>query len=158
MWLAVRFVLVLYRGPVKGPHGPRQLGYSCQVELIKVQPFFPSILPSYLRLGEAQLGSQVGPLGQGEVLGLLEALVQRLELQARVDGPRLADLLALPVQPDLPILDHRGGLLVLWGGTDENKTIRSGHRGLQTLGRGRRMEKTFQARSRLRGYIFPTDA
>lgn len=31
--------------------------------------------PRYLGLGQAQFGCQVGPLGQGEVLGLLEALV-----------------------------------------------------------------------------------
>lgn len=32
----------------------------------------------HLCLREAQFGGQVGPLGQGEVLGLLEALVESL--------------------------------------------------------------------------------
>lgn len=68
--------------------------------------------PKYLGLRQAQFGRQVGPLGQGEVLGLLEALVERLELQAGVNCPRLPDLLPLPVQPHLPVLYHRRGLLV----------------------------------------------
>ena len=99
--------------------GQGLMAYSCR-------PCISLHTPRYLRLGEAQLGGQVSPLGQGQVLGLLEALVQRLELQARVNGPRLADLLALAVQPDLPVLDHRGGLLVLCGGTDENTTVTPG--------------------------------
>lgn len=53
--------------------------------------------PRYLGLSEAQLGRQVGPLGQSEVLGLLEALVERLELQAGVDGPRLPEFLPLAI-------------------------------------------------------------
>lgn len=44
---------------------------------------------AHLSLGESQLGRQVGPLGQGQVLGLLEALVQGLQLQAGVDGSGL---------------------------------------------------------------------
>lgn len=70
----------------------------------------------YLGLRQAQFGCQVGPLGQGEVLGLLEALVEGLKLQAGVDGARLPDLLPLPVEPHFPVFYHRGGLLVLWRG------------------------------------------
>lgn len=69
--------------------------------------------PHYLRLRQAQFGCQVGPLRQGKVLSLLEALVERLELQAGVDGPRLPDLLPFPVQPHLPVLDDCRGLLVI---------------------------------------------
>ena len=68
----------------------------------------------YLRLCQAQLGGQVGPLRQSQVLGLLEALVQGLELQTGVDGPRLPDLLPFPVEPHFPVLYHCGGLLMLW--------------------------------------------
>lgn len=68
----------------------------------------------YLGLGQAQFGCQVCPLWQGEVLGLLEALVQRLELQAGVNGPRFPDLFAFPVKPHLPVLDHGRGFLVFW--------------------------------------------
>lgn len=67
----------------------------------------------YLGLGQAQLGGQVGPLGQGQVLGLLEALVECLQLQAGVNGPGLPDLLPLAVEPHLAVLDHRRGLLDL---------------------------------------------
>lgn len=70
----------------------------------------------YLGLRQAQLGRQVGPLRQGQVLGLLEALVEGLELQAGVDGPRLPDLLPLPVEPHLAVLDHRRGLVEVCGG------------------------------------------
>lgn len=68
----------------------------------------------YLGLCQAQFGCQVCPLWQGEVLGLLEALVQRLELQAGVNGPRFPDLLPFPVKPHLPVLDHGRGFLVFW--------------------------------------------
>lgn len=68
----------------------------------------------YLGLRQAQFGGQVGPLGQGEVLGLLEALVERLELQTGVDGPRLPDLLPLSVEPHFPVLNDRRGLVMLW--------------------------------------------
>lgn len=69
--------------------------------------------PQYLGLCQSQLGSKVGPLRQGKVLGLLEALVESLELQAGVNGPRLPDLLPLSVQPHLPIFDYCRGLLVV---------------------------------------------
>lgn len=48
---------------------------------------------------------------------MLEALVERLELQAGVDGAGLSYLLALAVQPHLPVFDDRRGLLVLCGDT-----------------------------------------
>lgn len=70
----------------------------------------------YLGLRQAQFGRQVGPLRQGQVLGLLEALVEGLELQAGVNGPRLPDLLPLPIEPHLSILDHRRGLVKVCGG------------------------------------------
>lgn len=46
----------------------------------------------YLGLGESELCCQLSSLRQGQVLGVLETLVQVLELQARVDGSGLAQL------------------------------------------------------------------
>lgn len=46
----------------------------------------------YLGLGESELRCQLSSLGQGQVLGMLETLVQVLQLQAGVDGSRLAKL------------------------------------------------------------------
>lgn len=46
----------------------------------------------YLGLGESKLHCQLSSLGQGQVLGMLETLVQVLQLQAGVDGSRLAQL------------------------------------------------------------------
>lgn len=46
----------------------------------------------YLGLGESELGCQLSSLRQGQVLGMLETLVQVLQLQAGVDGSRLAQL------------------------------------------------------------------
>ena len=66
----------------------------------------------YLRLRQAQLGRQIGAFGQRQVLRLLEALVQHLQLQAGVDGPRLPDLLPFAVNADLSILDD-GRLVVI---------------------------------------------
>lgn len=91
--------------------------------------FCAHAIHQYLGLRQAQFGCQVSPLGQGEVLGLLEALVERLELQAGVNGPRLPDLLPLPVQPHLPVLYHRRGLLVFW--REESRILQ---RWLSTLG------------------------
>lgn len=48
---------------------------------------------AHLGLGEAELRGQLGPLGQCQVLRVLEPLVEVLQLQARVDGPGLAELL-----------------------------------------------------------------
>lgn len=53
--------------------------------------------PAYLRLSEAKLSSQLGSLGQGEVLRLLEAPLKRSELVAGVDGPWLANLFWLSI-------------------------------------------------------------
>ena len=63
----------------------------------------------YLSLCNAQRGRQLGPLGQGQVLRALEPPLQLLYLQRRVDGARLADLLALAVDPgdNLAMLDVR---------------------------------------------------
>lgn len=52
---------------------------------------------AYLRLSEAKLGRELGSLGQGEVLRLLEAPLKRSELVAGVDGPRLANLFWLSI-------------------------------------------------------------
>ncbi len=60
----------------------------------------------YLRLRESQRGRQLGPLRQRQVLRALEPPLQLLDLQRGVDGPRLAHLLALAVDPrQLAILD-----------------------------------------------------
>ena len=65
-----------------------------------------SALCTYLCLSEPQGGGELGPLGQGEVLGALEAAVELLQLQGGVDGAGLPHLL-------LAILLHEllGGLL-----------------------------------------------
>ena len=52
---------------------------------------------AYLCLSEAELGRQLRSLGQGQVLRLLEAPLQRCELVAGVDGSGLADLFGLSV-------------------------------------------------------------
>lgn len=91
--------VILSDGPINSP---------CCFEFVS-----PCRGPLYLGLRQAQLGCQVGPLGQRQVLGLLEALVKRLQLQAGVNGPRLPYLLPLPVQPHLPVLNHCSGLLKL---------------------------------------------
>ena len=49
---------------------------------------------AYLRLGEPEGGCERGSFRQREVLRSLEAPVELLQLQARVDGARLARLLA----------------------------------------------------------------
>ena len=54
---------------------------------------------SYLRLREAEGGRQLRPLWQGQVLRPLEPALQLLDLQRRVDGPRLPHLLAFTVDP-----------------------------------------------------------
>ncbi len=54
---------------------------------------------SYLSLRNAQARRQLGPLGQRQVLRPLEPPLQLLDLQRGVDGARLADLLALAVDP-----------------------------------------------------------
>ena len=51
---------------------------------------FPS---SYLNLCNAEGGGQLGPLGQCEEVSPLEPALQVLELQRRVHGPWLSDLL-----------------------------------------------------------------
>lgn len=67
----------------------------------------------YLGLGEPQLGRQLGTLRQRQVLGLLETLVESLQLQAGVDGARLAQLLPFAVDAQLPVGDGRGLLVFL---------------------------------------------
>jgi len=62
---------------------------------------------SYLRLRQSQGAGQLGPFRQGQVLRPLEPPLELLDLQRRVDGARLAHLLALAVDPrDLAILDR----------------------------------------------------
>lgn len=68
---------------------------------------------SYLGLGEPQLGRQLGTLRQRQVLGLLETLVESLQLQAGVDGARLAQLLPFAVDAQFPVGDGRGLLVFL---------------------------------------------
>lgn len=69
----------------------------------------------HLGLGEAELCSQLGPLGQRQVLRVLETLVQVLQLQARVDGPRLAQPFGRGPREPLGGLRGRRRLLGLWG-------------------------------------------
>lgn len=60
----------------------------------------------YLSLRQPQRAGQLGPLRQRQVLRPLEPALQLLDLERRVDGPRLAHLLALAVDPSqLAILD-----------------------------------------------------
>lgn len=70
----------------------------------------------HLRLGEAELRGQLGPLGQRQVLRVLETLVQVLQLQIRVDGPRLAELLGRGLRAPLRGLQGQQRLLRVWGG------------------------------------------
>lgn len=72
------------------------------------------VLKPYLDLclSQAQFGRQVGALGQRQVLGLLEALVQHLQLEAGVDGSGLPDLLPFSVYTNLPVF-YDGRLLVI---------------------------------------------
>lgn len=51
----------------------------------------------YLSLREAETSRQLGALGQSEILRPLEALVQRLQLQTRVDRSRLSNLLPFAI-------------------------------------------------------------
>lgn len=67
---------------------------------------------AHLSLGEPQFGRQVRALRQGQVLGLLEALVQGLQLQTGVDGPRLPDFLPFAIQTNISVLNHRGLLAI----------------------------------------------
>lgn len=69
----------------------------------------------HLRLGEAELRGQLGPLGQRQVLRVLETLVQVLQLQIRVDGPRLAELLGRGLRAPLRGLQGQQRLLRVWG-------------------------------------------
>lgn len=69
----------------------------------------------HLRLGEAELRSQLGPLGQRQVLRVLETLVQVLQLQTRVDGPRLPELLGRGLWAPLRGLRGQRRLLRVWG-------------------------------------------
>lgn len=48
---------------------------------------------SHLCLCQAERSGEFGPLGQGEILGALEAAVELLQLQTRVDGARFSHLL-----------------------------------------------------------------
>ena len=59
----------------------------------------PRSCVSYLRLREAEGGRELGPLRQGEVLRPLEPALQLLNLQRRVDRPRLPHLLPFAVDP-----------------------------------------------------------
>ena len=69
----------------------------------------------HLRLGEAELRGQLGPLGQRQVLRVLETLVQVLQLQTRVDGPRLPELLGRGLWVPLRGLRGQRRLLRVWG-------------------------------------------
>ena len=63
--------------------------------------------PSYLSLSDAEGGGQLGPLGEREEVCPLEPALQVLELQRRVDGPWLSDLLPRRGDPrdQLAVLD-----------------------------------------------------
>ena len=69
---------------------------------------------AHLRLRQPQFGRQVSALRQRKVLGLLEALVERLQLQAGVDGAGFADLLAFAIQAYLPVFNHSRLLAIFW--------------------------------------------
>lgn len=54
-------------------------------------------LQPHLCLRETELGSQLSPLWQSQVLGRLESPLEDCELVAGVDGPGFAHLLGLPI-------------------------------------------------------------
>jgi len=61
----------------------------------------PILEPDFhLSLRESEGSGQFGPFGQRQVLRSLEAPIELLQLQTRVDRPRLAHLLPLPVHAD----------------------------------------------------------
>ena len=53
----------------------------------------------YLCLRDAEAGGELRPLWQRQVLRALEPALQLLNLKARVDAARFADLFALAVDP-----------------------------------------------------------
>lgn len=80
----------------QGRGSPGEVPFLCPRVLLQELLVFGAFVLKpdlYLGLGEAELRRQLGPLGQRQVLRVLEALVQVLQLQARVDGPGLAQLL-----------------------------------------------------------------
>lgn len=83
--------------------------------------------PPHLGLGEAELRGQLGPLGQRQVLRVLETLVQVLQLQARVDSPRLAELLGRGLRALLRGLRGQRRLLRVWGAST-GRFVREGER------------------------------
>lgn len=60
----------------------------------------------YLRLRESQGGRELRPLGQSEVLSLLEPPVQSLQLQTRVNRPGFADLFPLAIEAHFTAFHH----------------------------------------------------
>ena len=71
-----------------------------RIIIISSQPAAISLVcVSYLRLREAEGGRELRPLRQGEVLRPLEPALQLLNLQRRVDRPRLPHLLPFAVDP-----------------------------------------------------------
>lgn len=67
---------------------------------------------AYLSLGEAQGGGQLGSFRQSQVLGLLEAPVQSLELQAGVNRPGFPDFFPFAVKAHFAAF-HHGAFLCL---------------------------------------------
>ena len=62
-------------------------------------PSLEDHLQPYLCLCEAESGGKLRSFRQRQVLGALEPPLQLLDLQRRVDGPRLPHLLALAIYP-----------------------------------------------------------
>ena len=62
---------------------------------------------AYLSVGEPEAGGELPPVGLGDVLLHLEALLQPLPLQVREDGAR-PRLLALPARTNADLRKNRG--------------------------------------------------
>lgn len=87
----------------------------------------------HLCLGEAKLRGQLGPLGQSQVLRVLETLVQALQLQTRIDGPRLPELLGRGLRAPLRGLRGQRRLLGVWGAARDDVCT---HRGADAPSHG----------------------
>lgn len=84
--------------PPAAPENGLKSGFATRARM-RNDPFATNRDVSYLRLREAEGGGELRPLRQGEVLRPLEPALQLLDLQRRVDRPRLPHLLPFAVDP-----------------------------------------------------------
>lgn len=109
---------------------------------------------AYLSLGEAQGSGQLGSFRQSQVLGLLEAPVQSLELQAGVNRPGLPDFFPFAVKAHFAAF-HYGAFLCLgpWKKRQE-RPVRDSRTPRQPGG-GARISTSHAARSQPGSEVWP---